>query len=165
MTFYQSLDIMRDVAIGLVLEPVYWDDPPDVRIEFNKTVLINNSFTTAQQFNWKLPAEDQNRLSVFFLNKKDQDTVDNLDKAVIIKEISLEGLSYPSFMHCSRYQPDYSTGYYQYAKENNIVVESVIHANYLGFNGEWFFEFTWPTFTWIYETETNGRGWIYEKNI
>ena len=156
---------MRDVAIGLVLEPIYWNDPPDVRIEFNKTVLINDSFTTARQFNWLLPAEDQNRLSVFFLNKKDQDTVDNLDKAVIIKEISLEGLSYPSFMHCSRYQPDYSSGYYQYAKENSLVVESVIHANYLGFNGEWFFEFTWPTFTWIYETETNGRGWIYEKNI
>ena len=165
MLFYQSLDIMRDVSLGFVLEPVYWDDPPEVRVEFNQAVLINSSFTKLKQFSWVLPAEDQNRLSIFFLNKKDQDTVGDLDKAVIIREIRLEGLAYPTFMHCSRYQPEYSPGYYQYAKENNLVVEPVIHSNYLGFNGEWFFEFTWPTFTWIYETETSRCGWVYEKNI
>jgi hypothetical protein len=157
--------IMRDVDLELVLEPVYWADVPDIRIEFNQTVLIDTSLCETVKFNWVLPAQDHNRLSVFFLNKQDGDTVGNLDKAVVVKEISLEGLVYPTFMHRSQYRPEYSLGYYQYAKQNNTVVEPVIHSNYLGFNGEWFLEFTWPTFTWIYETETNGTGWIYEKNI
>jgi hypothetical protein len=156
---------MRDINFGLVLEPLYWNDIPEIRIEFNQTVLTGLKLTNIEKFNWTVPAQDHNRLSVFFLNKTDSDTVDNLDKAVIIKEVSLEGLSYPTFMHRSQYCPEYSDGYYHYAKQNNIVVEPVIHSNYLGFNGEWFLEFTWPTFTWIYELETNHQGWIYEKNI
>ena len=156
---------MRDVNLGVVLEPLYWDDVPDIRIEFNQTVLAGLKLTDVKKFNWTLPAQDRNRLGIFLLNKTDNDTVGDLDKAVIVKEISLEGLSYPTFMHRSLYRPEYSDGYYQYAKQNNIVVEPVIHSNYLGFNGEWFLEFTWPTFTWIYESETNHQGWIYEKNI
>lgn len=156
---------MRDVALEIVLDPIYWNDAPDIRIEFNQTVLFKSNLLNTKKFNWMLPADDHNRLSVFFLNKTDSDTVDHLDKAVVVREILFEGLSYPTFMHRSQYRPEYSDGYYRYAKENNIVVEPVIHSNYLGFNGEWFLEFTWPTFTWIYETETNHQGWIYEKNI
>jgi len=156
---------MRDVRLGLVVDPLYWADTPQIRIEFNHKSLFEDSLIKIKRFSWQLPANDVNRLSVFFLNKRDADTVDNLDKAVIIKEIELEGLRYPSFMHKSWYRPEYSAGYYHYAKENNIAVEPVIHSNYLGFNGEWFLEFAWPTFTWIYETETNKLGWIYEKNI
>lgn len=156
---------MRDVNLGLLIDALYWADPPEIQIKFNQNILFSGTLTKIQKFNWALPAQDQNRLSVFFLNKKDSDTVDNLDKAVIIKSIELEGLNYPTFMYCSQYRPEYSDGYYRYAKENNIVVEPLIHSNYVGFNGEWFLEFTWPTFTWIYETETQSGGWIYEKNI
>lgn len=156
---------MRDVKLGLVLDPLYWADAPIIRIEFNQEPLHGSSLTKIERFNWALPAEDINRLSVFFLNKQDGDTVNGLDKAVIIKEIELEGFRYPSFMHCSQYYPEYSSGYYQYAKENSLVVKPMIHSNYMGFNGEWLLEFTWPTFTWIYENETNKLGWIYEKNI
>ena len=156
---------MRDVNIGLLIDPLYWADAPAIRIEFNQVPLFENKLVNIEKFSWQLPASDVNRLSVFFLNKKDTDTVDDLDKAVIIKGIELEGFKYPSFMHSSQYCPEYSAGYYQYAKENNITVESIIHSNYLGFNGEWFLEFTWPTFTWIYEIETKNLGWIYEKNI
>ena len=156
---------MRDVTLGLTVDPLYWANTPQIRIEFNQEPLFEDSLIKIKKFSWQLPANDTNRLSVFFLNKQDSDTVDNLDKAVIIKEIELEGFRYPSFMHRSQYRPEYSAGYYYYAKENNITVEPVIHSNYLGFNGEWFLQFTWPTFTWIYETETNKLGWIYEKNI
>ena len=165
MISYWSLDIMRDVELELVVDPVYWADSPQIRIEFNQVPLTETTLTSLERFNWTLPANDVNRLSVFFLNKQDNDTVDKLDKAVIIKEIGIEGFKYSSFLHRSWYCPDYSAGYYNYAKENNLTVEPVIHSNYLGFNGEWFLEFNWPTFTWIYETETNKLGWIYEKNI
>lgn len=165
MIFYRSLDIVRDVKLELSVDPVYWADTPQIRIEFNQSLLAELELTKPERFDWTLPANDVNRLSVFFLNKQDSDTVDKLDKAVIVKEIGIEGFKYPSFLHLSQYRPDYSAGYYNYAKENNLTVEPVIHSNYLGFNGEWFLEFTWPTFTWIYETETKNLGWIYEKNI
>jgi len=157
--------MMRDVNLGLVVDPVYWADCPEIQIKFNQDILFSGMLKQPHTFNWLLPAQDLNRISVFMLNKQDTDTVGNQDKAVIVKKVKLEGLSYPTFLNSSRYRPDYSQGYYHYAKQNNIVVEPVIHSNYLGFNGEWFLEFTWPTFSWIYETETGGLGWIYEKNI
>jgi hypothetical protein len=156
---------VRDVKIDLVLEPVYWEDLPEIRIEFNQQILISTPLVSLEKFSWLLPAKDLNRLSVFFLNKHDRDTVNGQDKAVVIKEIALEGLRYSSFMYASQYCPIYSEGYYRYAKKHNIQIEPIIHSNYLGFNGEWFLEFTWPTFTWIYELETSNLGWIYEKNI
>lgn len=159
------MDTMRNVNLELIIDPLYWADAPEIRIEFNNTELFTGSLRTIQRFTWLLPANDDNRISVFFLNKKDCDTIDNLDKAVIIKQVSIEGLTYDSFLHSSKYKPVYSEGYYNYAKENNIIVEPVIHSNYLGFNGEWYLEFTWPVFTWIYKLETNNQGWIYEKNI
>ena len=157
--------MQRDVQLALLLEPLYWQDFPEIRIEFNGKVLDTRQLVQSHHYNWVLPAEDTNKLSVFFLNKRDSDTVDKLDKAVIIKELSIEGLKYKSFLNCSLYRPEYSEGYFNYAKENNIVVEPVIHSNYMGFNGEWYLEFTWPTFEWIYDLETAGLGWVYEKNI
>jgi hypothetical protein len=156
---------VRDVILALELDSVFWQELPKIRIEFNGSELFAGPAEKELKFNWTLPAQDLNRLSVFFLNKKDSDSVDGKDKAVIIKRIGIEGFYYDSFMHRTRYRPEYSEGYYNYAKENNIKVEPVIHSNYLGFNGEWFLEFAWPTFTWIYNLETNNQGWIYEKNI
>lgn len=157
--------MVRDVKLSLVLDPVFWQDPPAIEIRFNNRELFTGSLVQSQTFDWLLEAQDHNRLSVFLLNKKDSDTQDGRDKAVIVNKIGVEGFYYETFMHQTRYRPDYSDGYYQYAKDHGITVEPVIHSNYLGFNGEWFLEFTWPTFSWIYQLETNGQGWIYEKNI
>jgi hypothetical protein len=159
------MDMHRDVELGLTINPVYWDETPEICIKFNGVALDVRQLITERRYNWTLEAQDKNKLSVFFLNKKDSDTVDKLDKAVIIKELTIEGLTYKSFLNRSLYRPEYSEGYYTYAKENNIVVEPIIHSNYLGFNGEWYLEFTWPTFEWIYDVETSGLGWVYEKNI
>ena len=157
--------MVRDVKLALNLSPVFWQEPPAICIKFNDVVLFDGELTCETKFDWQLDAAESNRLSVFLLNKKDADCCDGQDKAVVVDSIGIEGLYYKTFMHKTLYHPIYSDGYYNYAKENNITVEPVIHSNYLGFNGEWFLEFTWPTFTWIYELETNGMGWIYEKNI
>jgi hypothetical protein len=156
---------VRDVKLDITMEPVFWQAPPDIRVEFNREILFSGSLDENKQFGWTLPAEDINRLSVFLTNKTDADCQGDKDKAVIINSVGVEGFHYESFMYNTRYRPDYSDGYYHYAKENNITVEPIIHSNYLGFSGEWFLEFTWPTFSWIYNLETNGLGWIYEKNI
>lgn len=156
---------VRDVVLDLELEPVFWQRAPEIRIEFNNTILFNGELSETKQFTWTLNAADSNRLSVFLSNKVDADSQNGKDMAVTVNCIGIEGFHYQSFMHATRYRPEYSAGYYRYAQEKNITVEPVIHANYLGFNGEWFLEFTWPTFTWIYNLETDGLGWIYEKNI
>ena len=155
----------RDVILDLVLQPVFWQDPPAIQILFNDRVLHQDLCDSESEFSWTLPALDHNKLSVFFLNKRESDHRDGQDKAVIIKRIGVEKFFYDSFMRHTRYRPEYSAGYYQYALDRGISVEPIIHSNYLGFNGEWWLEFTWPTFSWIYSLETNNQGWVYEKNI
>lgn len=154
---------MRNILIDLCLRPVYWNDLPEVKVVFNKTELYHGSMSDEKTFSWELPANDNNRLSIFLLNKTDNDTVDNKDKAVIIERIGIEKFYFKSIMLQSLYKPNYSQGYYDYAKKNNIKVDSIIHSNYLGFNGEWYLDITWPTFLWLHEIEN--LGWIYEKNI
>ena len=156
---------MRDVKLALELEPKFWSEKPKVKIKFNQHVLFEDQLSETKKFNWTLPATENNRLSVFLLNKTERDTVGDKDKAVIIKSIGIEGFHYSSFMSQSKYKPIYTNGYYQYAKQNKLSAEPIINSNYLGFNGEWYLEFTWPIYQWIFETETKGMGWIYEKNI
>jgi hypothetical protein len=156
---------MRDVKLALELEPKFWAEKPKIKIEFNQQVLFEDYLEEVKKFEWTLPAKENNRISVFFLNKTERDTVGDKDKAVIIKSIGIEGFYYSSFMLQSKYCPIYTNGYRQHAKENNLSVDPIINSNYLGFNGEWYLEFTWPVYQWIFETETKGMGWIYEKNI
>lgn len=156
---------MRDVKLSLDLEPKFWSDKPKIQIEFNEQPLYEDYLEASKTFDWILPAKDKNRLSVFFLNKTEKDTAGGKDKAVIIKSIGIEGFRYSSFMLQSKYKPIYTKGYHQYAKENNLPTSLIINSNYLGFRGEWYLEFTWPVYQWIFETETSGMGWIYEKNI
>lgn len=155
----------RDVNISMVIEPVFWGDLPEIRIEFNGQTLYHDRLAETLVKDWLLSADLQNRLSVFLLNKRDADTAPGRDKAVKISKLGLENLFFPSISHQSRYRPIYSNGYHDYAEKNGIKVEPVIHSNYLGFNGEWYLEFTWPVFSWIYSIETNDMGWVYEKNI
>lgn len=156
----------RDVLLDIDIDPIFWEDPPKIRIGFNGQILAEQEISTSRTWSWRLPAQDDNRLSVWMLNKVDRDsTEDGRDKAVIIRSVGIEGLRYDSFLHATRYRPIYSQGYYDYAQRQGLEVSPVIHSNYLGFNGEWYLEFTWPTFEWIYNLETSGLGWVYEKNI
>lgn len=156
---------MRDVKLALEILPKFWAEKPKARIQFNQNVLLEDYLEETKKFQWTLPAENINRLSVFFLNKTERDTVGDKDKALVIKSVGIEGFHYSSFMLQSKYCPAYTKGYCQYARENNLSMAPIINSNYLGFNGEWYLQFTWPVYQWIFETETKGMGWIYEKNI
>ena len=96
---------MRDVNLALELEPKFWAEKPNVKIEFNQQVLFEDHLDETKKFNWTLPATENNRLSVFLLNKTERDTVGDKDKAVIIKSIGMEGFHYSSFMLQSKYKP------------------------------------------------------------
>ena len=101
---------MRDVKLALDLEPVYWAEQPMVKIKFNEQVLHEGYIGENKTFDWLLPANDNNRISVFLLNKTDRDTVGSKDKAVIIKSMGIEGFRYSSFMLQTQYRPTYTKG-------------------------------------------------------
>lgn len=154
---------MRDVKLGVTLSPVYWNELPEYRIEFNGNTLESGFLKETAMFSWTLPAEDKNILRVHFLNKKENDTQDGKDKALVVDQINIEGFTFYSFLYAGKYTPQYSEGYYQYAKEHNLTVEPIVRQTYLGFNGAWELEIDWPVFTWIHQTEN--LGWLYDINI
>lgn len=156
---------VRDVIVEISISPVFWKEIPEMKIQFNQQDLWCGSLDKPTVWAWTLPAQDINRLSVWFLNKTEHDTQGALDKALVIDHVALEGLKLQSFLFKSRYQPRYSEGYINSRLSSDQPLPSVINCNYLGFNGEWWLEWPWPTFDWIYSIETSGMGWVYEKNI
>ncbi len=164
MIFYTNLAMNnKDVKLGLDLEPVWWNKRPAVLICLNGRELFSGSISQTVSLDWLLPAQDRNRFTVELCNKEDADTRGELDMAVKILRLRIEDFALDSFMYLADYRPVYSRGYYQYAQDNNLTVDPVIKSNYLGFNGQWSIEFTWPAFTWIHEIEH--LGWIHEKNL
>ena len=157
---------MREVPISIVIEPIFWNNPPMVRVGVNRATYYQGELREETDFSWRIDAKDLNTLEVALLNKCDADTIDGKDKALLIKSVSIEGMTLDSFLQKSRYGPEYTAGYYDYAIKNGIIVEEILYGQtYLGFNGLWSLDFAWPTFLWIYQTETQGLGWVYEKNI
>lgn len=154
---------MKDIKLGLVLSPVWWDELPEYRVDFNGVQIAGGFLNKTTTFDWKLPALDKNTLSVHFLNKKDSDTQGDKDKAIVIDKIIIEDFDFYSFIAAGRYTPQYPDGYYRYAKEHNLTVEAVLTQNYLSFNGEWQLNIDWPVFSWIHQTEN--LGWLHEVNI
>ena len=106
--------LMRDVKLSLEIEPKFWSEKPKIQIKFNDRPLFEGYLGEIKTFDWTLPAEEKNRLSIFFLNKTERDTMGEKDKAAIIKSIGIEGFRYSSFMLQSRYEPIYTKGYNRY---------------------------------------------------
>lgn len=154
---------MKDIKLGITLSPVYWDELPEFSVAFNDIELEKGFLDCTKQFNWTLPCTDNNVLTVNFLNKKDGDSVNGKDKALVIDQIEIEGFKFYSFLMAGKYTPVYPEGYYEYAKQHGLSTEPVLTQTYLSFNGQWQLNITWPVFSWIHQTEN--LGWLYDKNI
>ena len=102
-------------------------------------------------------------LSVEFINKHDSDTdiANNLDKAVIIKNITFNNITSPKFVWAGIYKPEYPEPWATEQQNQNIVLLPQLPAhNYLSWNGKWTLTFSVPIFTWIHHIEN--LGWIYD---
>lgn len=154
---------LKDINIGVSLRPIFWEEYPEYKIEFNDVELVKGFLPNSVTHEWCLPAGNNNKLKIYFLNKKEDDTVANKDKAIIIDKVSIEGFQFDSFLRAGRYTPTYTKGYLNYAQENNLPVHQVLQETDLRFNGFWELELTWPIFTWIHQTEN--LGWLYKVNI
>jgi hypothetical protein len=145
--------------IRITLEPVYYDEPPEVRVGIDKHLEpATLTKTTTFDLDFDATADNYN-LVVEFINKRDTDTdvERGLDKAVKIKSVEIFGITDPKFIYASIYRPEYPR---QWVKQQRIKPQAELTGQtYLGWNGQWRMPFSVPIFTWVHKTQN--LGWIY----
>lgn len=147
---------------AVTIRPRWWRDPPWAQVGINDRVLFDRAIESELKVNFQddLP-RGNHRLWIRFLNKTDQDTRGDLDKAVIIEAIDFYGITSKSFVWQGVYEPIYPQGWRDQIQQQGQILEPRLrYHNYLGWNGVWYLEFTSPIFTWIHQTEN--MGWIYD---
>lgn len=150
------------VQVDLTLEPLWHSDPPEISVYIGDQYRWNGCLESTKTFCHQWTAvEGTTNLSVEFLNKNNNDTVESLDKAVIIKSLSLNGISSDRFLLQGIYQPIYPEPWATEQKNAGIDLPSELtNHTYLGWNGIWILSFDVPVFTWIHRVEN--LGWIYD---
>lgn len=154
------MDIYK-TRIELEIEPVWSDDPPEISVHLDRwhwKGLLNEKQIFCHQFD---SSQSRHKISVEFSNKKDTDTRDGLDKAVIIKSLKFNDISSDRFVWQGKYYPRYPEPWASQQKQDGRELAEFLPAHtYLGWNGIWILEFDVPIFTWIHQVE--GLGWIYD---
>jgi hypothetical protein len=160
------MDIKRTygVTVDLYLKTVLFDRPPTVRVGLNdqvKDLCLDQD--TVVSFVAEANHGDILRLTVEHYGKTIADCKpnDNLDTAVVIDRININGIESQRFVWQGLYVPEYEKAYVEDQHKNGTELAPVLkHSSYLGWNGVWTLEFTAPVFTWIHKIEN--LGWIYD---
>jgi hypothetical protein len=145
------------VVIDIYLRSVWHDNPPEINIGINDNI-ERVLLTDNRVFHYEFVATETSVLTVELLNKTDADTVNGLDKAVVIESVGFFGISDPKFVWAGEYCPDYPEPWYS----EQIVKPAPLLKNhtYLCWNGKWTLTFDVPVFTWIHKIQD--LGWIYD---
>jgi len=145
-----------DTVIKFTLNPVWHNDPPEFRVDWNDDWLFNGVLKEKQEFTYRVEGNaGKHELGFSLLNKTDEDIVMEgkeivKDKAVKIENITIEGFEFDSFMHIIQYQDRYKR------KKKN-------YGNYVCWNQRWVLPMEFPVFTWVHKLEN--LGWIYGDTI
>lgn len=146
-----------NTLIELKLKPVYWQQPPTVRVGIGNDLKEYN-LSEPSWFTYNLSEPPGSiQLNVEFFGKSDSDTTDTQDKAVIIDEVKLNQISDSAFVWAGIYTPIYPE---PWASEQTNLQKEIPGATYIGWNGVWSLNITVPVFTWIHHQR--GLGWIYD---
>lgn len=143
------------VQLDVQLKPIWHNNPPEINIGINddiNTVILSDNRLFHYEFNTNKPSV----LTVELINKTDADTVNGLDKAVIIESVSFFGISDPKFAWAGIYKPEYPE---PWASQQTDLKPLLKNHTYLGWNGKWTLTFDVPVFTWIHRVQN--LGWIY----
>lgn len=150
---------LYNTDIALTLCPVWHNEPPLINVCVNDQVQ-QIVLAETQTFKFKISSPPGSiTVSVELLNKKDSDTVPekNLDKAVIIDTLSINGITNSKFIWNGEYRPEYPEPWYS---EQVIRPAAVLKShNYLGWNGVWSVQIQVPAFLWMHQLL--GLGWVY----
>lgn len=146
--------------ISITLEPIWHEDAPEIEVGVGNQI-VKHTLTSTETFDFELQSESKTvELLVRFLNKKDSDTVPekNLDKAVIVKAVKINGITDDRFVWTGCYEPLYPEPWYsQQALPPSKVL---VGHNYLGWNGQWMLSVQIPAFRWMHQVLS--LGWIYD---
>ena len=145
-----------DTRIDIKLSPVMFNRAPTVRIGIGND-LHDIILTKPTWFHWSIDQLQDTSiiLTVEQYGKTNKDTIpeQQLDTAIVIEEVKLNGLTSPKFAWAGVYRPEYPAHY-----PNKI--PELTNLNYLGWNGVWTLKLTVPIYTWIHKIEN--LGWIYD---
>ena len=142
------------VRIEVLLTPVMFDRIPTGRIGIDTLKDFVLDTPTWFTFNYE---GTHVQLTVEKYGKTIRDTQGDLDTAIIISEVKLNGITDPKFAWSGIYRPDYPDYYLN--QNPNLKTELSAH-NYLGWNGVWTLDLSLPIYTWIHKTLD--LGWIYD---
>ena len=104
---WTNMVTVYNISIALTLTPQWHIDPPEIIIRADdqtQQILLDHT----QTFKFKICSPPRSiTVSVELLNKKDTDTVveKNLDKAVIIDSVSINGITDSRFVWNGEYRP------------------------------------------------------------
>lgn len=154
--------MLHELDLSVTLNPIWHSDPPQIKIcchDISKDLLLNQK----QTIDFRYLAQGPQRLSIYFLNKTDQDTQPHLglDKAVVIESISFFGISDPRFVWLGVYAPIYPEPWASEQRQqgNNLPAE-ITFVDRLSWNGHWHLDFDLPIFTWMHRVQNHG--WLYD---
>ena len=151
---------LYNTDIALTLCPVWHNDPPLINVYVDDQVQ-HIVLKDTQTFNFKICSLSKNiTVSVELLNKKDTDTIveKNLDKAIIIDSISINGIADSRFVWAGEYRPDYPEPWF--SQQQTVPPAVLKNHNYLGWNGTWVINIQVPAFLWMHQVL--GLGWVYD---
>jgi hypothetical protein len=144
------------VKLAVHLRSIWHDNPPEINIgidnDIQRIILLEN-----QTFHYEFDTNKPSVLTVELLNKTNADTVDGLDKAVVIESVSFFGISDPKFAWAGEYRPEYPE---PWASQQHELKPLLKNHTYLSWNGKWTLTFDVPVFTWIHRVQN--LGWIYD---
>jgi len=151
-----------NTQIDLTVDSVWHRDPPEVIVRIGEDYLWSGHLRESTVFSHQIEkVRGIDRITVEMINKKDSDTVGDLDRAVIIKSVAFNGIGSDRLLWQGKYYPCYPEPWASEQKQAGRNLEESLPAHtYLGWNGIWVLEFGVPAFTWIHQVE--GLGWIYD---
>lgn len=143
--------------ISITLEPIWFNKPPNMRIGINdrlEEVVLEKETTFKYSYD---DVAGSGKLQLDFFGKvmDDTNTTTGQDTAIIIKEITFNGIANPRFMWAGIYYPIYPDWI-----DHSAMPTIISQYTYLGLNGKWVLNFELPIFTWIHKVEN--LGWIYD---
>lgn len=127
---------------------------PQIDILINDNILYTGDVSTELITNVDL-TPGQYLLKIVHRGKNINDYDQLLDRHVLIKSISFDGIDLDQIEHCplthrGKFYPNYEESYVQTSLKQGITLPEYISPNhYLGHNGTWVLEFNYPVYDWI----------------
>ena len=150
----QILPELENLKFKIGLSGTYWDKKPQYSVWVNDSKYAGGQITLPSdqifyvEFQVDCVEESENFLKIKLENKEDSDTVQNLEKTVILKDLLLN-------IHSIEID-DVALDYLMWSKSQFLPDDTtrplLDHCVNLGWNGTYTFKFTSPFYLWLLES-------------